>query len=69
MAQWHAASWGGWLACWCILLALPLAARAEQQEQQPLICVILRTYWGHGAYGQHELWRLMHSLQSQTYTK
>jgi hypothetical protein len=34
---------------------------------QPLVCVIVRTFWGHGSrYGDSSLSTLLHSLKSQT---
>lgn len=33
----------------------------------PMFCVIVRTYWGHGSHGGHALHKLLTSLQQQTH--
>lgn len=40
------------------------------QVDQPKVCIVVRTYWGHGkVYGDNSLARLLQSLQSQTHTR
>ena len=35
----------------------------------PLVCVVVRTYWAHGSYGDSSLPHLIKALQAQTHAK
>lgn len=35
----------------------------------PLVCVVVRTYWGHGSYGDNALPELLASLARQTHAR
>ena len=37
------------------------------EDASPLVCVIVRTYWGHGDGGSSDLKQLLQSLQNQKY--
>jgi hypothetical protein len=58
---------------WLIgLLAMALASTATaaaEQEQLPLVCIVIRTYYGHGTYGDSSLINLLHSLKKQTHPR
>lgn len=57
------------LLCTLILAANSPAAAAASAAGDPLICIVIRTYWGHGTYGDSSLINLLHSLQKQTHSK
>ena len=59
-----------------ILLLLPLVVQLpasvqvhalQTQTQSPSLCVVVRTYWGHGVDPQSGLRALIASLQRQTW--
>ena len=39
------------------------------EERSPLVCVIVRTYWGHGDGGSSDLKQLLQSLQRQKFSE
>ena len=45
------------------------ARSASESLATPLICGIVRTYWGHGDGGSSELRDLITSLQAQEFTQ
>jgi hypothetical protein len=48
----------------------PLAAGAAAADAEAaLVCVVVRTYWGHGTYGDNSLSELLYSLGQQTHTR
>lgn len=59
------------LAPWCcLLLVLPaLITAADQTPELPLVCIVIRTYYGHGTYGDSSLINLLHSLKQQTHPR
>jgi hypothetical protein len=46
-----------------------VTAQAYPEETNPLICIVIRTYWAHGTYGDSSLMGLLHSFRKQTYQK
>jgi hypothetical protein len=61
-------AWAAWLAIAAGAPAAPQQA-VQPPDAGPLVCIIIRTYWGHGSYGNFELWKLFHSLKRQTHVK
>eukprot|EP01025_Chloroclados_australasicus_P029064 TRINITY_DN288_c1_g1_i1.p1 TRINITY_DN288_c1_g1~~TRINITY_DN288_c1_g1_i1.p1 ORF type:complete len:439 (+),score=23.23 TRINITY_DN288_c1_g1_i1:29-1318(+) len=51
----------------CILLVSGNGNNQKQDNDSPLICVIVRTYWGHGSKGDMALQTFLKSLQTQSY--
>lgn len=49
-----------------VVLSLITAAAAAEL---PLVCIVVRTYFGHGTYGDSSLINLLHSLKKQTHTR
>lgn len=45
---------------------LPQEERAAAVRPEPLVCVVVRTYYGHGDSSEAGLRHLIHSLQRQT---
>lgn len=68
-----------WAACLGLLLlaqqqlAAPAAEAAAPPplaaEASPLVCVVIRTYYAHGTYGNSALMNLLHSLKKQQHTR
>ena len=56
------------LALAVLIAALPFYA-TEIAREQPNICVVIRTYWGHGGESQQGLRNLIESLQRQQNNK
>lgn len=54
------------LLTFCVQLPAPVCVQASQTPL-PSICVVVRTYWGHGAEPQSGLRALIASLQRQTW--
>lgn len=55
-----------------LLLAMVLGAAAalqEQQEDEPHVCIVIRTYYAHGTYGDGSLINLLHSLKAQKHSR
>jgi len=74
----HRAAWAGMLlSCALGILATAAAPQSPAQRQasvqQPAICIVVRTYWGHGgdtALQQRQgLRRLLTSLRQQSNPK
>jgi hypothetical protein len=42
---------------------------ADGNKSPPLVCVVVRTYWAHGSYGDSSLPHLIKALQAQTHAK
>jgi hypothetical protein len=64
----------------CLITTLLIASSLEQGKPDiptssseslasPIICVIVRTFWGHGDGGSSELRDLLTSLQAQEITQ
>eukprot|EP00775_Hariotina_reticulata_P012502 gene12502-12637_t len=51
-------------ACMAMLVLAQLSA-----AQLPLVCVVIRTYFAHGTYGNSALMNLLHSLKKQEHTR
>lgn len=55
------------------LVAVPsssaTAADGAADDEQPLVCIVIRTYYGHGTYGDSSLINLLHSLKQQTHPR
>lgn len=49
--------------------AAQLGERATAAAAEPLVCVVIRTYYAHGTYGDSSLINLLHSLKRQTHTR
>ena len=47
----------------------PAAATAAAAGEEPFICIVIRTYWGHGKYGDLSLKKLLSSLQAQKHQR
>jgi hypothetical protein len=66
------------LSSFLLLLLMAAAAMAAPQlvraapaaaDQQPLVCVVVRTYYAHGTYGDSSLMNLLHSLKQQSHQR
>uniref|UniRef100_A0A383WPA8 Uncharacterized protein n=1 Tax=Tetradesmus obliquus TaxID=3088 RepID=A0A383WPA8_TETOB len=44
------------------------AALQEKQEDEPHVCIVIRTYYAHGTYGDGSLINLLHSLKAQKHS-
>ncbi|KAF6263567.1 hypothetical protein COO60DRAFT_1282230 [Scenedesmus sp. NREL 46B-D3] len=55
---------GDGLTALLMLLAVVLGAAAVQADQ-PHVCIVIRTYYAHGTYGDSSLINLLHSLKKQ----
>lgn len=57
--------------CWLLLLllALALALLTTAAADLPLVCIVIRTYYGHGTYGDSSLINLLHSLKQQSHSR
>lgn len=51
-----------------MLLAVVLGAAAVQADQQHA-CIVIRTYYAHGTYGDSSLINLLHSLKKQEHNR
>jgi hypothetical protein len=50
------------------LLAILLTAAAEQADEIH-ICIVIRSYYAHGTYGDSSLINLLHSLKAQKHKR
>jgi hypothetical protein len=50
-------------------LCLSLTPAAVDAVDLHHVCIIIRTYYGHGTYGDSSLINLLQSLQKQTYPR
>lgn len=57
--------------CWLVLLLLALALSflTTAGADLPLVCIVIRTYYGHGTYGDSSLINLLHSLKQQSHSR
>jgi hypothetical protein len=56
--------------CWLLLLlALALSLLSTAAADLPLVCIVIRTYYGHGTYGDSSLINLLHSLKQQSHSR
>lgn len=51
-----------------LLLALASALLTVQAEQ-PHVCMVIRSYYAHGTYGDSSLINLLHSLKKQEHSR
>lgn len=67
------ATWAAWLGLLLLAqqaLATPAAAAPPPAgTAPPLVCVVIRTYYAHGTYGNSALMNLLHSLKKQQHTR
>lgn len=57
--------------CWLLLLllALALSVLSTAAADLSLVCIVIRTYYGHGTYGDSSLINLLHSLKQQSHSR
>jgi hypothetical protein len=58
----------------CVLAACAATHTAGQADagnaiEEPFICVVIRTFWGHGKYGDMALKKLIQSLTAQKHQR
>lgn len=60
-----------WIVVAAVLLWLAQVAASEQHPaaELPLVCVVIRTYYAHGTYGDSSLINLLRSLKQQTHPR
>lgn len=63
------AAWIAWLLATALAGVQAAAAQSQAPHDGPMVCIIVRTYWGHGSYGEYELWNMFQSLKRQTHVK
>jgi hypothetical protein len=51
-----------------VLLSVVLGAAAVQADE-PHVCIVIRSYYAHGTYGDSSLINLLHSLKKQEYNR
>jgi hypothetical protein len=51
-----------------VLLAVMLGAAAVQAHQ-PHVCIVIRSYYAHGTYGDSSLMNLLQSLKKQEHSR
>jgi len=52
-----------------LLVLLLLSLITPEAADLPLVCIIIRTYYGHGTYGDSSLINLLQSLKQQTHPR
>lgn len=60
------------LLLFCVLLLLLTVicvSSADSAEPLPLVCIVIRTYYAHGTYGDSSLINLLRSLKQQTHPR
>lgn len=57
------------LLLFLLAVAPTCLAAAADLNALPLVCLVIRTYYGHGTYGDSSLINLLHSLKKQTHPR
>jgi hypothetical protein len=53
----------------CAALCSTSHADSKNSSEEPFICIVIRTYWGHGRYGELSLAKLINSLKAQSHQR